>query len=575
MLKNFSHNAAGTLALLLPLLVGLVPQSGDHLLILVPFMLMAAFLLLGTRLLRLPLRDPLVLLLMVLWLVWGLSSLLSPIPFPSKVTWLIFSSLPLAAIITATSGTKGLWCGLTATGTLLALAALKAALVDHITRPDLLFNDSNLLGLFLALAALASVQDKRTIWALPVLLAGLIVTESRTAFLALLAGGASLALLTPSSMLRPLLKDNKTRILGAALAAALIAASLYSGFADRWADLPRAGAGRLAIWDASLTMATVHPVSGFGLGTFHLAYPPYRLAGDNSLGLMVHMEPLQMAIESGWISGLLLYALFAVGLTRVLRARRDNSLSTDRKTAAAILSALFVAMHLTYPLHSLPFLILMGVALMKTSTINETAEQKKNLALALPLALVLIASLWLSVGVLYSFLIFREVKTAFHLRDIPRYEAALGDCLTRADPDFPDCKIMAARVLIPQPVEGGKEKALSLLADAERVSPFNPEIPFLRAEMGFLDDPQNLIAIRPHLEQSLTRNPAYWPARKMLITLLLLKGQNDQARAVFEAGTIYPYSKPTRRDIEATRKQLAPITTTKDKKGQGSIYPPD
>lgn len=572
MLKNFCHNHlknySGTLALGLPLLVGLIPQSGDHPLLLAPVMMMAACLLAVPRLLSVPRQDPMLLVLLLLWLIWGLSGLFSPVPFPSKVTWLVFGALPLSALIARLYPVNGLNTLIAGTGLILALAAIKAAFIDHVQRPDLMFDDTNLLGLFLVLAVFASLSDRafRSVsWiVIPVLVIGLIVTESRTSILALAGGLVVWAWLTPRAQRTAWLTNRKVWGLAGLLLVILVAASL-GGLTARWADLGHGAEGRIAIWSASLNMAGAHPVTGVGLGIFHLVYPPYRLAGDDSLGLMTHMEPLQSAVESGWTSALLIYGLFGLALARLRLAARQHTLTPDQLMAAAILAAIFVAMHLTYPLHSSPFLIMLGVALARTglnkaydttALVPATRPSGHAYALAIPLAITLALMLWISIGVLYSLLIVKEAKTAFHLRDMPRYQAAMDDCLSRADRDFPDCKIMAARVLIPQPIDGGTAKAISYLDDAERISPLNPEIPFLRAEIKFLDDPHNLIAIRPHLEESLKRNPAYWPARKLLITLLLLHGQKDQARAVFEAGTIYPYAKPTRSDMSATRLQL-------------------
>lgn len=64
------------------------------------------------------------------------------------------------------------------------------------------------------------------------------------------------------------------------LRAALIVTTLLfiTGFSDRfsvWTNgtLDSNIAGRFAIWTAATNMATMHPLTGFGLGTFHLYYP--------------------------------------------------------------------------------------------------------------------------------------------------------------------------------------------------------------------------------------------------------------------------------------------------------------
>lgn len=68
---------------------------------------------------------------------------------------------------------------------------------------------------------------------------------------------------------------------------------------------------------------------------------------------MAHMDPLQSAIESGWLSPLALYLVFAA-LTFVIIKHR-KVLSPLQISSAAILSAFFINMHLNYPLHSVPF----------------------------------------------------------------------------------------------------------------------------------------------------------------------------------------------------------------------------
>ena len=85
--------------------------------------------------------------------------------------------------------------------------------------------------------------------------------------------------------------------------------SLQGALGDRLATLANpetAGYERFRIWHASWELLQDTPWYGIGLGTYYLAWPPYRHPDENTLGFFVHNDYLQLWIEIG-LPGLLLF----------------------------------------------------------------------------------------------------------------------------------------------------------------------------------------------------------------------------------------------------------------------------
>lgn len=74
-------------------------------------------------------------------------------------------------------------------------------------------------------------------------------------------------------------------------------------------DPADAASPRLLIWRGSWEMLMNHPWWGIGLGTYYLAWPPYRDPADQSLWFFVHNDYLQIWIEAGLPALLLLLAV--------------------------------------------------------------------------------------------------------------------------------------------------------------------------------------------------------------------------------------------------------------------------
>lgn len=549
--------------LLSALFIGLFPQSAADPLMMAPFALLSCFLILSNGLLKLQSNDIILFLLVILWLLWGLSSLHSVIPFPSRVTWVLMTTLPVAYMVARTSDVKQTPLNFLSL-LIIPFAVYTIWQAAHgIKRPNAPFDDSNLLGLLftfglLAIPSLPDVKGKKiiSILAAVILAAALIATQSRSAVLALICGIAIYALLNKNLRQISLSKDTWFKLSGAA--ALILIAIFASGFWERFKIL-KGGmidpniTGRLTIWRGAFHMSLDHPLLGWGIGTFHLHYPSYRMAGDNSLGWMVHMDPLQQAVESGWAAPALLYAIFAAAAYFIYK--NHKAYTPTQKSAAAILASIFIGMHLNYPLQVMPFLIVFALTLSTLSPSRPDQGKSVPMVVAGCLLLTVIFALWISTKAALTFMYAAETQKSFRLQDQDRFNKAMMACINDGDKDFPDCRIMAARFLT-LARDKDWERIENLLSEAERANPVNAEVDYIRAQrLMFLDPPHPDEAL-PRLKHSLSLNPSYWPSRRLLIDLLVKKGDKTSARSILDEGLIYRYARPTIDDISRVRKSL-------------------
>lgn len=485
----------GLSALLLSFLIGLIPQSAADPVMMLPFVLLSSWMMVSGSLLRLYGRDPFLLTLLLLWVLWSLSAIFSPVPFPSKVTWVIMGTLPLSYMAwTSLSLSTKDWEKISQTITLvcsgLALWAvfqiLPVPFSPHLPRAERPFADANLLGGLLGMGFLISLPSffsSPRIFAAPLLLllSGVFATESRSALLGLCASIPLFLVFWRKT--KPNFPASIKKI-SLASAALIITLALAVGFVDRLLPLFQEGGdkdlnARFALWRAGLQMSWVHPLSGLGLGTFHLHYPPFRLPEDISAGWWVHMDPLQEAIESGWGACLALYTLFGLCLRRVLQ----TPAAPENLRAAPALLFFFVIMHANYPLHVVPFMILLTGLLSQFSGPRSSLSPLLQFFFAIPLLLALISGIWSTLQTSSTLLLSREVNLAFHSQNEPRFHKAISACIKNGDPSFPDCRLLAARLRINQSSSFPLPPAVfTLLDEAEAANPLSPEPSSLRAK---------------------------------------------------------------------------------------------
>lgn len=207
--------------------------------------------------------------------------------------------------------------------------ALSAGLRVPSTLPDYNATGSAMaLGLFPALAlAYAAGGARRLAWSLAagLLLAGLLLSGSRTAWLAaLLAGGASL-LAALRARRREARGGARRILLGAGFAAGLAVAAVGVWPGDVGALLRRRAAtllepeatlkavraGRLGFWTAGARMIAENPLAGIGPGRAPARLDEYRDPGFPVRTENLHNYFLQAVAENGVPGGLLVLLPFA------------------------------------------------------------------------------------------------------------------------------------------------------------------------------------------------------------------------------------------------------------------------
>lgn len=124
---------------------------------------------------------------------------------------------------------------------------------------------------------------------------------------------------------------------------------------------------RLALWLSALQMFKDHLWLGTGLATFFFYYPSYRQPTDNSDGYFVHMDPLQIGLETGIAGYVLLYVFLICVLCRTVRALRAPALNPRDYLLVmgpfAGLLSVCLHMHMTFCLYLPAISIPVGVLL--------------------------------------------------------------------------------------------------------------------------------------------------------------------------------------------------------------------
>jgi len=124
---------------------------------------------------------------------------------------------------------------------------------------------------------------------------------------------------------------------------------------------------RLALWMSSIRIFEDHFWLGTGLASFYYFYPQYRQPTDSSDGYFVHMDPLQLGLETGIVGYVLIYAFLICVLCRTIRVVRLPHLNgSDRLMILAPFAGLLtvcIHMHMTFCLYLPAITIPAGVLL--------------------------------------------------------------------------------------------------------------------------------------------------------------------------------------------------------------------
>ncbi len=322
------------------------------------------------------------------WAWLGFALFFSDVPYLSTIFTLLIGVVPLLALglVQSRDGADHTLSSMSAIAALLTLlgvwAGVQFLFLGHMTSHRVhhpMLNANNLavilsLGIFLWLYIASRVGAAGRVAAglcALICLIGVLVTQSRGGMLGLVCGLGliGLAFLNPA-------RDEGRKPLSwkviFAFAAAMVVVTLvvivaffirYGHFHVLTGGMPSINE-RFMIWGAAWGMMWTHPLTGTGLGTFYLTYPPHRPLGDISDGFFVHMDPLQFGVETG-VAGMVLFYAFAMAvLVRMVAAcRRAGGMPMTLILPFAGLVALMINAHVNFDLYMLPALLLAALFL--------------------------------------------------------------------------------------------------------------------------------------------------------------------------------------------------------------------
>ena len=319
-------------------------------------------------------------LLFSLFFLFALTLLWTPVPGYTQTMLWRQGSLPLVFIALVLGSDEDQWPLLRCALMLLALVALIAATVQYFSGlpPRATFlNKNSFAGFLLPLVFWSLAVEQRRFSAgstlLVLLCSGFVLglIGSRGVFLALVVGGLAVLVLALAARVSLLSWWWRVLTLGVGFAVSLVATGLDLGrglgrmatLADPWS----AGTDRFVIWQASWEMFKDAPWHGLGVGIYALAYPPYRDVADRSAGHFVHNDLLQIALEAGWLAGLIALATSAAFLLLIWRGVRCADISDNGRLEIMALSGGVIAIGFhsmfTFNFYVYSSLILVGIVL--------------------------------------------------------------------------------------------------------------------------------------------------------------------------------------------------------------------
>lgn len=284
------------------------------------------------------------------------------------------------------------------------------------------FGNQDLLGGYVALGlALTLVRAVRGQWppaatgaALAVLVPALVLSGSRSAWLASVCGGAV--------ALGPMVARSRVRAAGlagavilVALAAALFApAQTFGRVTGTFSRDDVGGRVRLWVWEGGVRMAVGAPWVGRGVGSFGYWSPSYlgdaqhaapgRHYYNERHAVHAHSDPLEWFAATG-LAGVFLLGVFAV---RLARCRGEEWAGLTTLLVFCCLNATFVS-----PPHAVAAVLLAGGLLARQQGTGDPMASR-TAAIAIPAATLAVSGLLVFAAVVPSWLL--RTAEAAHLR---------------------------------------------------------------------------------------------------------------------------------------------------------------
>ncbi len=552
--------------------------------------------------------------LSLFWLWLGASLLWHPIPMVGLNYFWIVGTFPLAFwLYTLAPDQQHLWkvssAWILLTGLVLALWAASQMLVLG-EAPRSVFLDINSHAAFLNLIALPAsayflLQPADKCWALRlmgavlfVLFFAIMLTKGRGAITSFIISFALLLWLVRNHV--PVQRSRLLLLL--ALCALLFSNLLWQGgVVERLSTLAQpasADLGRLLIWSQAWKMLGDAPWYGMGIGTFWLAWPPYRDPADGSGGYFAHNDYLQIWIEAGWPGLLLLLILLGSVLWTLVRVLRNSSTSPlphslsqrEREASRGALCAhpftlgegrvrglvemaglcaglLAIAAHsfFNFNLYISPTLLVAGLVLARFNQLAAQANSAPIITLQparwlRPLGYHTIATLLVLFPLIYfttqgaSALYYRgaieqasrgQLEAANRALHTAARLTPLSDSVLATHADLVRHLINTADNATEEDKKILYDYALELLAKAERLNPLRTQTYLTRGQL-YQQAPAFAGAdwaakAEAQYRRAITLDPRYYPARAQYATLLLPQNRLQEARRMLEAGMPYTY----------------------------------
>jgi O-antigen ligase len=556
-------------------------------------------------------------LMLAFWLYVTISLLWSTTPFPSLVTYLVFSCLPLSFFVLLLSPRRKAFIEASGVAlhlalTVLGLWALAQVTVLHAQFPGraghplldpnnfaALMNLGLLPMLTVAITAAPSVKTKATMASAVILFGALTATESRGGMLCFLICGGVLIFL-----MRERLQTWRTLAILGCMAALFAGLSVYShtgGTAARIASFTAiqsddSAMNRPVLWKATTAMIAERPLTGTGFGSFYLTYASNRPVADKwSAGQWAHNDPLQFAAEMGIAAPLLFYAFILSLLWRTRKALEHQETKTDDRALmiGPLLGFIAVVLHahIEFQFYVMPILVVSGVWL--AAWYSRTADAmppvlswqgfqaKGAQKLIIAVSIFAIAGLFAvpaARGAMATYYLMQAVNTMRQDGHPKAYLATLDKADAWAPGSFVDAKVQRAALYLdllntPEGIFSEAEQkamanyVLSTLSLAEATVPFWSDINSKRAtlymEMKSKLDQNWQQKAENELRIAIRKNPLDLGSRARLIEALMARGQAEQAYELLQDGLARPHSVEDEKDMLALQTKLKSLVDLK------------